>query len=99
MPAPEPGGGAAGTRSSGAAGRFGQGVLPIVAIAVFVSFTGAVLAAAGSTLGYDYLAYDAAARRVLAGQAVYDLAFQRAGGFGLFLYPPTFLPLVLPFAL
>jgi glycosyl transferase family 87 len=27
----------------------------------------------------------------------YDLAFEAAGGFGLFYYPPTFLPLVLPF--
>jgi hypothetical protein len=58
-----------------------------------------VLASAGDTLGFDYLAYDAAARRLLAGQALYDTSFTGAGSFGLFYYPPTFAPLVLPFAL
>ena len=79
--------------------RLGRAVLPVAAIAVSMTFVGAVLAAAGSTLGYDFLAYYGAARRVLDGQAVYDLGFQRAGGFGLFLYPPTFLPVILPFGL
>ena len=31
------------------------------------------------------------------GQPAYDTSFQAAGGFGLFYYPPTFIPLVLPF--
>jgi hypothetical protein len=57
-----------------------------------------VLAAAGTTLGYDFQAYLAAGRRVLDGTALYELGYERVGGFGLFLYPPTFLPLVLPFA-
>ena len=58
-----------------------------------------VLAVAGDTLGYDFRAYHAAASRVLAGQPLYDLSYTVAGPSGLFLYPPTFLPLALPFAL
>ncbi len=38
-------------------------------------------------------------RRVLDGKAAYDTSFQGAGGFGLFYYPPTFIPFVLPFGL
>jgi hypothetical protein len=73
--------------------------LPIVAILSVVVFVGTALAVAGDTLGYDFLAYHAAARRVLAGQPLYDLSVSMAGGFGLFLYPPTFLPFALPFGL
>lgn len=54
---------------------------------------------AGDTLGYDFLAYHAAASRLLDGLAAYDTSFDAAGGFGLFFYPPTFIPLVLPFGL
>jgi alpha-1,2-mannosyltransferase len=60
---------------------------------------GATLAVAGDTLGYDFLAYHAAASRVLDGLPAYDTSFEAAGGFGLFYYPPTFIPLVLPFGL
>ena len=49
--------------------------------------------------GFDFLAYHAAAVRVLDGQPAYDTSFHGAGGFGLFYYPPTFIPLVLPFGL
>jgi hypothetical protein len=70
-------------------------VLPALAILVFVLGVGATLAVAGETLGYDFLAYHAAASRVLDGQPAYDTSYQAAGGFGLFYYPPTFLPLVL----
>ncbi len=76
-----------------------RSALPAAAIATFDVVTGAVLASAGNTLGYDFLAYHAAARRLLEGRAVYDLSHQQAGGFGLFLYPPTFLPMILPFGL
>ena len=69
------------------------------AIAVFVVGVAVTLAVAGSTLGFDFLAYHAAASRVLEGQPAYDMSFQGAGGFGLFYYPPTFIPLVLPFGL
>ena len=53
----------------------------------------------GRTLGFDFLAYHSAAVRVLDGQPAYDTTFFGAGGFGLFYYPPTFIPLVLPFGL
>ena len=36
---------------------------------------------------------------MLDGQPAYDTSFFGAGGFGLFYYPPTFIPLVLPFGL
>ena len=52
-----------------------------------------------NTLGYDFLAYHAAAVRVLDGKAAYDTSFQGAGGFGLFYYPPIFVPMILPFGL
>jgi len=73
--------------------------LPIVALLVIGLTSGATLAVAGDTLGYDFLAYHAAAARVLDGHAAYDTTFQAAGGFGLFYYPPTFVPLVLVFGL
>jgi alpha-1,2-mannosyltransferase len=76
-----------------------RAALPIVAILLFGSAVGAVLAVAGDTLGYDFLAYHRAAGRVLAGQPVYDLSFEVSGGFGLFYYPPMFAPLILPFGL
>jgi hypothetical protein len=74
-------------------------VLPAIGTIAFALAVGAVLATAGRTLGYDFLAYHAAAVRVLDGQPAYDTSFQAAGAFGLFYYPPTFLPLVLPFGL
>ncbi len=74
-------------------------LLPIVALGVFALFVGATLAVAGDTLGYDFLAYRAAADRILHGQALYDTSYTAAGGFGLFYYPPPFVLLALPFAL
>jgi alpha-1,2-mannosyltransferase len=56
-------------------------------------------AAALDTLGYDYLAYDLAVDRLLAGQPIYDPNAQEFGPFGLYFYPPPFLLLVLPVAL
>jgi hypothetical protein len=52
---------------------------------------------AGDTFGYDFRAYQAAAARVLAGDPLYDTAAQVAGPYGLFLYPPPFALLVVPF--
>jgi hypothetical protein len=74
-------------------------LLPIGAIVVFVAGLAITLSVAGDTLGYDFLAYHAAAVRLLDGEPVYDMSFEAAGGFGLFFYPPTFIPLVLPFGL
>jgi hypothetical protein len=79
--------------------RLARTALPIVAILVFGAVVGATVAAAGDTLGFDFLAYHQAAARVLAGAPVYDLSFEASGGFGLFYYPPTFIPLILPFGL
>ena len=72
-------------------------LLMVAAILAPVLFVGLTLAVAGDTLGYDFLAYHAAAVRVLHGQPLYDTSFEAAGGFGLFYYPPFFAPLVLPF--
>src|SRR5688500_14348503 len=76
-----------------------RAALPLLAIVVFGGVQVAVLASSGTTLGYDFLAYHAAAQRVLSGEALYQFGFERPGPFGLFYYPPTFLPLVLPFGL
>jgi hypothetical protein len=84
-------------------GPFARGtyapLLPVLALLAIGLTSGATLAVAGDTLGYDFRAYHAAAARVLDGRAAYDTSFQAAGGFGLFYYPPTFIPLVLPFGL
>ena len=74
-------------------------LLPVATLAIGVMTVGATLAVAGDTLGYDYAAYDAAGRRLLAGQPLYDMSFAATGGFGLFYYPPPFILAVLPFAL
>ncbi|HET9755007.1 MAG TPA: glycosyltransferase family 87 protein [Candidatus Limnocylindrales bacterium] len=76
---------------------FARAALPVVAILSFVAGLGATLAFAGDTLGYDFLAYHQAAVRLLDGQQLYDMSFTQTGGFGLFYYPPTFAPLIVPF--
>ena len=80
-------------------GSLANAALPLIALLVFVLAVVATLAVAGETLGYDFLAYHAAAARVLDGQPLYDLAYDIAGPSGLFLYPPAFLPLVIVFGL
>jgi hypothetical protein len=57
------------------------------------------VSAGNGTLGYDFRAYDLAVDRLLAGRSMYDVYATSIGGFGLFLYPPPFAILVLPFAL
>ncbi len=73
-------------------------LLPVVAVVTFVVVVGAVLAAAGSTLGYDLAAYTGAADRLLAGRPLYDPNVDVAGGFAIYLYPPPFALLVVPLA-
>jgi Glycosyltransferase family 87 len=73
--------------------------LPPAAIVVFSVTTLAILASAGSTLGYDYQAYVQAAQRLLDGQPLYDPAVDVAGGFAIFLYPPPYAIAFVPFAL
>jgi alpha-1,2-mannosyltransferase len=79
--------------------RLARAALPVVAVLSFVFGLTATLAFAGSTLGYDFLAYHQAAVRLLDGQPLYDMSYTETGGFGLFYYPPTFAPLLLPFGL
>lgn len=74
------------------------GLAPFLAIVALVLVQGAVLASAGSTLGYDFEAYRRAGERVLAGQPLYDPAAATAGPFALFLYPPPFAIAMVPFA-
>ena len=78
-------------------GRLARAALPIVAILSFALGLAATLAVAGDTLGFDFLAYHQAAARLLAGHALYDMSYTETGGFGLFYYPPTFAPFLLPF--
>jgi hypothetical protein len=75
-----------------------QAALPLLAIIVPITSVGAILASAGNTFGYDYLMYDAAARRLMAGGPLYDVSFSAPGPNGLFDYPPTFIFTVIPFA-
>jgi alpha-1,2-mannosyltransferase len=73
--------------------------LPIVAIVTFAVTVGAIVWSAGSTLGYDFQAYVAAAERILNGQPLYDPNVDVAGGFAIYLYPPPFALAIVPFAL
>ena len=72
--------------------------LPIVAIVALVITTAAIVWSAGSTLGYDFHAYEGAARRLLDGQRLYDPAVDVAGGFAIYLYPPPFALAIVPLA-
>ncbi len=64
-----------------------------------MAFIVAAMARRPDTLGYDFQAYVQAADRLLAGQPLYDLTVEVAGGFAIYLYPPTFALAVVPFAL
>jgi alpha-1,2-mannosyltransferase len=75
-----------------------RAALPIIAIVAFALGLAGTLAAAGDTLGFDFRAYDAAIDRLAAGGPLYDMSYTRTGGFGLFYYPPTFAPLLVPWA-
>jgi hypothetical protein len=79
--------------------RNGAAWLPFAALASLVIFVGLILLSAGSTLGYDYHAYANAADRLLHGQPLYDPSVNVAGGFAIYLYPPPFVLLALPFGL
>jgi alpha-1,2-mannosyltransferase len=79
--------------------RLARTALPILALLSFAGGVAATLAVAGDTLGYDFRAYHDAIERLTSGGPLYDMSFTETGGFGLFYYPPTFAPLLLPFAL
>jgi len=75
--------------------------LPVVALVVLFVFVGlaAWSAAQAGTLGYDFLSFESAVRRFLAGGVLYDQSFQQTGAFGLFYYPPPFVLLAIPLTL
>ncbi len=85
--------------SSAEASRPASRLLPVAAIAVLGITLGLILVSAGDTLGYDYRAYEGAARRLLEGRPLYDPTVDVAGGFAIYLYPPPFALFALPFAL
>jgi alpha-1,2-mannosyltransferase len=72
---------------------------PVLIIALFACTTLAVMAVAGATLGYDAETYLQAADRLFAGRPLYDSTVGVAGGFGIYLYPPPFALVAVPFAL
>jgi alpha-1,2-mannosyltransferase len=67
--------------------------------AVALGYLYLTVSAGNGTLGYDFKAYDFAVDRLLAGRSMYDPSATSIGAFGLFLYPPPFAILILPFAL
>ena len=71
----------------------------MAAVASLVLVLLPILLTAGSTLGYDYAAYAAAAERLVHGQQLYDTSVNVSGGFLFFYYPPPFVLVALPFAL
>jgi hypothetical protein len=73
-----------------------RALLPVLAIALLAITTMAITASAGSTLGYDFRAYDHAAARLLHGERLYDPAVDVAGGFAIYLYPPPFALAIVP---
>jgi Glycosyltransferase family 87 len=73
--------------------------LPALAIVVAVGVVGAILASAGSTLGFDAHAYLDAGRRLVSGAIVYDPSIAQAGAAGLYYYSPPFTLLAVPFGL
>jgi hypothetical protein len=70
---------------------------PVLMLAFFACAILAVLAVAGTTLGYDAAAYLQAADRLLAGRPFYDATVDVAVGFGVYLYPPPFTFAAVPF--
>jgi hypothetical protein len=76
--------------------RLGRAALPVLALVSFAVGLAATLAFAGDTLGFDFLAYHQAAVRLVDGEPLFDMSYTETGGFGLFYYPPTFAPLILP---
>ena len=81
------------------AADLGRTALPIVATLTFLLGVAAIIWSAGSTLGYDFHAYEGAARRLLDGQPLYDPAVDVAGGFAIYLYPPPFAVAIVPLAI
>jgi alpha-1,2-mannosyltransferase len=71
----------------------------LAVLAVIGAYIAMGLRTASTTLGCDFLAYDRAAGRWLAGQPIYDLAASSSGSCGLYQYPPPFVLVAAPFSL
>jgi alpha-1,2-mannosyltransferase len=79
-------------------GRLTAVLLPAAALAISLgSGLLAVAVTPADLIGYDYAAYLEAARRLVAGEALYDLSVTETGGFAFFYYPPPFAALMIPF--
>jgi alpha-1,2-mannosyltransferase len=74
-------------------------LLPAVAVLAFAAGVTTIVLVAGDTLGYDFLAYLDAARRLLDGRPLYDPSVDVAGGFAVYLYPPPFALALVPLAI
>lgn len=80
--------------------RLGLAVLVAAAMVFQLSLVIQVLIAiAMGHEPHDFIAYDLAARHLLAGQPLFDTSATATGGLGLFLYPPSFALLMLPVVL
>jgi hypothetical protein len=71
-------------------------ILVAVVAGLYLAFG---IATAATTLGCDFQVYRAAADRFLAGEGLYSSAVTSTGSCNLFYYPPSFVALVVPFAL
>jgi len=76
-----------------------RAALPVASVVIFAIVAAVIGRSAGDLLGYDFQAYVSAARRVLAGEPLYDTTVAVAGGFAIYLYPPPFALAFIPFAL
>jgi alpha-1,2-mannosyltransferase len=75
-----------------------QAFVPVGSVALLVCMVALVLSAAGPTLGYDYHCYESAARALLDGKPIYDVAFSVNVGTcpGTYTYPPAFTVAIVP---
>ncbi len=93
-------GGARGTARTLGDRRDGVPPLLVAAAVVVPTLTTAtILLVAGDTLGYDFLAYLDAARRLIDGLPLYEAGVTVSGGVGLYQYPPPFALALVPLAL
>jgi len=67
-----------------------------LAVLVFALGVATIVLVAGDTLAFDFRAYVDAARRLAAGQPLYDLTVTTSGAVGLFQYPPPVAVALLP---
>jgi Glycosyltransferase family 87 len=79
--------------------RLADAFVPACSLLLLAAMLALVLGVAGKTLGYDFEAYAAAARRLVNGEKLYDSTVSLAGGFAIYLYPPPFALALTPLLL